>query len=104
MCKAYILEAEGKYRDSLALLAKTWNSDTEINLRIRRLYFSLYYNLEEYEAGLDAVNAYRAYIKTNTDLTDILRPKYINSVYFIEKVFKIKSMPEKYNSGDIEKS
>lgn len=103
LCKAYILEAEGKYRDSLALLAKTWNSDTEINLRIRRLYFSLYYNLEEYEAGLDAVNAYRAYIKTNTDLTDILRPKYINSVYFIEKVFKIKSMPEKYNSGDIEK-
>ena len=62
----------------------------------------LYYNMDEYEAGLDAVNAYRAYIKSNNDLTDILRQKYLTSAYFVEKVFKIKAMPEKYSAGDIE--
>ena len=102
LSKAYILEAEGKYREALALIAKARHNDTEINIRIRRLYFMLYYNMEEYEAGLDAVNAYRAYIKSNNDLTDILRQKYLTSAYFVEKVFKIKAMPEKYSAGDIE--
>jgi hypothetical protein len=102
LSKAYILTAENKYTEAISLLAGLWHKDTEINLRIRRLYFILYYNLNEFEAGLDAVNAFRAYIKTNKDLTDILRQKYLTTVYFLEKVFKIKAMPEKYTAEDIE--
>ncbi|MCC6865572.1 MAG: hypothetical protein IT280_05370 [Ignavibacteria bacterium] len=101
ICKAYILEAEGKYKEALGFIAKARHSDTEINIRIRRLYFILYYNMNEFESGLDAVNAFRAYVKSNSDLTDILKQKYLNAIYFVEKVFKIKAMPEKYSASDI---
>lgn len=101
LSKAFIYEARGKYREALALIAGMWHKDTEINLRIRRLYFILYYNLSEFEAGLDAVNTYRAYIKSSEDLTDILRQKYLNAAYFLEKLFKAAAMPEKYSQQDI---
>lgn len=101
LSKAFILEARGKYREALALLAGMWHKDTEINLRIRRLYFILYYNLGEFEAGLDAVNTYRAYIKSNDELTDILRQKYLTAAFFIEKLFKAAAMPEKYSHQNI---
>lgn len=102
LSKAYILTEEGKYSEAMAVLAGVWHKDTEINLRIRRIYFVLYYNLGEFEAGLDAVNTYRAYIKSNKDLTDILRQKYLTTAYFLDKVFKIKAMPEKYSLQEIE--
>ncbi len=102
LSKSYILTEEGKYSEAMAVLAGVWHKDTEINLRIRRIYFILYYNLGEFEAGLDAVNTYRAYIKKNKDLTDMLRQKYLTTVYFLEKVFKIRAMPEKYTAQDIE--
>lgn len=101
--KAYILEAKGEYNKALERLAKAWSDDTEINIRARRLYITLYYNLNEFEAGLDAVNALKAYLKGNPNLTDQLRERYLTTAYYAEKVFKIRAMPEKYTYESIDK-
>lgn len=103
LCMAYILEAKGMYRESLGSLAKCWHNDTSINLKVRRLYVILHYNMNEFEAGLDAVKAMRSYVKGNKDIAAYHQKNYIQNTYFIEKAFKIRSMPEKYNRADIEK-
>lgn len=100
---AYILEKKGLYERALGYLAKSWHSDTEINLRVRRLYFILYYNMNEFEAGLDAVNAFRSYIKGNDDIKDFFKERYITAAYYTEKVFKIRAMPEKFTRDDVKK-
>ena len=100
---AHICEAKGEYNKAIEYLSKTAHTDTEIKGWIKRLYIRTYYNLNEFESGLDAVKAFISFVKDKNDLNQHARKNYRSFAVITEKMFKIKSLPDKYDKEDVDK-
>jgi hypothetical protein len=101
LCMAYICEARGENSKAIKFLVKTPHIDNDIKIWVKRLYISIYYNTNEFEAGLDAVNAFRGFIG-GKDFTGYSRKRYTDYAKVMEKMIKIKCSPEQYSAGDLE--
>jgi hypothetical protein len=101
LAMAYIHEARSENSMAIEFLAKTAHADTDIKAWIKKLYIRIYYNTGEFESGLDAVSAYKSFVKGKNEYNAHARKNYLAFAGIMEKMFKIKCSPEKFTANDV---
>ncbi|HMQ68923.1 MAG TPA: hypothetical protein PKA90_07905 [Ignavibacteria bacterium] len=90
-CKALITLEKGKPDESLGYLSRVEALDIFFKLFINSTLLKIYFRKNEYEAFLSLVDSFRHFLKRNKELRNADRVQYNNFIFYIKKIFTIKS-------------
>ncbi|HMS64590.1 MAG TPA: hypothetical protein PKD83_04975 [Ignavibacteria bacterium] len=91
----------GNFEKTLHHLSKTDTFNNLIKNTSKILYIRTYYELNLLETGFSALDSYYHFIKDNRDYTDKRKKMLISEFEFHNRIYKIKSSPEKFSEYNI---
>lgn len=87
---AALYHAQGDYRNTLSQLQDVEFTDTNYHLGAKILQLKSYYELDEAEAFLALIEAFKKYIRRSKDLSDYRKKANANFLKLAKKIFQIK--------------
>lgn len=85
---AYLLYSRKKFGESLEMLNSVEYTDVFYALDSRVLRIKLYYEMDEINPLLSALDAFRVYLRRNKVISDGMRTVYSNFIKFTDKLLK----------------
>lgn len=98
---ALIEEAKGNNEKVLEHIREVEFSDYQAKFSVKMVALVAYYNLGYIEEGLSAIDSMKHFMKDTDEFTERVKAHLTSRVLVLEKLFKIRANPEKYNLSDI---
>ena len=97
------LEVKRKnFEKALEYLAKLKLTEVNFKLYSKLLFIQIYYELESFDSGLNAIDTLKHFLKSSKTLTTPMKKRYKVLLKIIEKIYKIRLKPENFTLLDLE--
>lgn len=103
LAKANLFFDEEKFEDALSCLSKIPYDIFIYKLDIKNLMLRIYYELGLYEAAFSMINAFRNFLSTTNEISEIFKTQQLNFVNFYNRLLKMKADNKFEDAGFISK-
>ncbi|HAE35360.1 MAG TPA: hypothetical protein DCG22_06180, partial [Bacteroidetes bacterium] len=86
---AYLLFARKQFGKALTALLQVEFTDVFYALDSRTLQIKIYFELEETDALMSALEAFKVYLRRNRTISDSVRTIYMNFVRFVNRILSV---------------
>lgn len=90
LAKANLYFAKEKFEDALGFLSKIPYDIFIYKIDIKNLMLRIYYELELYETAFSMINAFRNFLSTTDEISEIFKTQQLSFVNFYNKLLKMK--------------
>lgn len=103
LAKANLFFVEEKFEDALGCLSKIPYDIFIYKVDIKNLMLRIYYELELYETAFSMINAFRNFLSTTDEISEIFKTQQLNFINFYNKLLKMKAENKFDDAGFIAK-
>ena len=91
LAKSNLYFERGRFEDALECLSKIPYDLFIYKVDIKNLMLRIYYELELYDAAFSMINAFRNFLSTTDEISEVFKTQQINFINFYNKLLKMKA-------------
>ena len=103
LAKSNLYFERGRFEDALECLSKIPYDLFIYKVDIKNLMLRIYYELELYDAAFSMINAFRNFLSTTDEISEVFKTQQINFINFYNKLLKMKADNKPNDAGFIAK-
>ncbi|MDQ3193626.1 MAG: hypothetical protein M3P82_01370 [Bacteroidota bacterium] len=99
--RSYIEFEKGNFENALNFLSTIDSFNMVYYIKIKNLYLKIYYELGYYEEAFSIIDTFKHYLDNKKMLKDNVRTILRDDLELFNKLYRIRSQPEKYTAYDV---